>query len=37
MYNFAFKPDFETVVAKDPPTEERGHCKEKGTEIYSVN
>ena len=34
MNNFVVEPDSKAVVPKDPPAEERGHRKEKGTEIY---
>ena len=37
MNYFVVKPDFKAVVSKDPPAEERGHCQEKGTEIYFMN
>ena len=33
MDNFVLEPDFEAVVAKDAPAEERRHRKEKGTDI----
>ena len=32
MDNFVLEPDFEAVVAKDAPAEQRRHRKEKGTE-----